>query len=121
MYGFCRLGVRPEPSTGAADRANGLATKVSTNAKKVATPPSTGTVQGMSWRMRFRLSATATDPSAVRTSSQRSREPSWPPQKAVDEDGNGSLRLDGGGPDGNADRPVWTRASDSNTATTEGA
>src|SRR2546430_17647480 len=82
MYGFCRLGVRPEPSTGAAERANGLATNVRTNAKKVATPPRTGTVQGRSWRMRFRLSATATDPSAVRTGSQRSRAPSWPPQRA---------------------------------------
>src|SRR2546430_16630958 len=105
MYGFCRLGVRPEPSTGAAERANGLATNVRTNAKKVATPPSTGTVQGMSWRMRFRLSATATDPSAVRTSSQRSSEPSWPPQKAVNEHGNGSLRLQGGAADGDRKAP----------------
>src|SRR6266516_7668783 len=94
MYGFWRLGVRPEPSTGAADRANGLATKVSTNAKKVAIPPRTGTVQGRSWRMRLRLSATAAEPSAVRTSSQSRSEPSWPPQNAVNEYGNGSLRLE---------------------------
>jgi hypothetical protein len=53
MYGFCRLGTRPLPSSGAACRSNGLATKTSRKAKKVATPPSTGTVHGS--RLRIRL------------------------------------------------------------------
>ncbi len=94
MYGFCRLGVRPEPSTGATWRTNGLATNASTNAKNPAIAPSTGTVQGRSCRTRVRLSSTAADPRAVRTSSQSRSEPSWPPQKALKEYGNGSLRLE---------------------------
>src|SRR5438034_541184 len=40
MYGFWRLGTRPEPSTGAVWRTNGLATKARTKAKKAAVPPS---------------------------------------------------------------------------------
>ena len=83
MYGFWRLGVRPAPSAGAGARANGLATKVSTKAKNAAIAPSTGTVQGSRRRISARLSSTAAEPSAVRTKSQSSSEPSWPPQKAV--------------------------------------
>jgi hypothetical protein len=57
-------------------------------------PPSTGTVHGRSRRMSPLLSATAAEPSAVRTSSQSRSDPSWPPQNAVNEYGNGSLRLE---------------------------
>ena len=85
MYGFCRLGVRPAPSAGATWRANGLATKDSTTVKKTATPPSTGTVHGRSRRISSRLRSRAAEPSPVRTSSQRSSDPSWPPQNAVNE------------------------------------
>src|SRR6476646_5319838 len=92
MYGFCRLGLRPAPSRGAACTSNGLETKTSRKAKKVATPPSTGTVQGSSRRISSRFSVTASEPSAVRTNNQSSSEPSWPPQKPVQEYGNGSFR-----------------------------
>src|SRR3954453_5317528 len=92
MYGFCRLGLRPAPSSGAACSANGLETKTSRKAKKVATPPSTGTVQGSRRRIRSRFSVTASELSAVSTSSHSRREPSCPPQKPVQEYGNGSLR-----------------------------
>ena len=94
MYGFCRLGVRPAPSVGAIWRANGLATNVSTNAKKAAIAASTGTVHGRSCRTSARLSSTAADPRAVSTNSQSRSDPSWPPQNALSEYGNGSLRLE---------------------------
>ena len=42
----------------------------------------------------FLFSATAADPSAVSTSSQSRSEPSCPPQNAVKDYGNGSLRLE---------------------------
>ena len=58
MYGFCRLGTMPAPSAGAGAVPNGLETKQSMNAKKVATPASTGTTQAMSSRLR-RFSQTA--------------------------------------------------------------
>ena len=92
MYGFCRLGLRPAPSSGAACTSNGLETNTSRKAKKVATPPITGTVQGSRRRIRSRFRVTASEPSAVRTNSHSSSEPSWPPQKPVQEYGNGSLR-----------------------------
>ena len=56
MYGFCRLGVRPAPSTGAVCVSNGLATATSMNAKNVAIPPSTGTTQAVRSRSSRRLS-----------------------------------------------------------------
>ena len=92
MYGFCRLGLSPAPSSGAACSWNGLETKTSRKAKKVATPPSTGTVHGSRRRIRSRFSVTAREPSPVSTNSQSRSEPSWPPQKPVHEYGNGSLR-----------------------------
>src|SRR5205809_892283 len=61
MYGFWRLGVRPAPSAGAAARADGLATKVSTKAKKAAIAPRTGTVHGSRRRISERLSSTAAE------------------------------------------------------------
>ncbi len=85
MYGFCRLGVRPAPSTGAVCVANGLATATSMNAKNVAIPPSTGTTQTTRSRSRRLLIATASAPYPVSTSSQSSSEPSWPPQNALSE------------------------------------
>ena len=72
-----------QSSIGAVWVANGLATKTSSNAKKVATPPSTGTVHGSTSVVRRRLKATAAEPIPVSTSSQSSSEPSWPPQNAV--------------------------------------
>src|SRR3954470_23490979 len=92
MYGFCRLGLSPAPSRGAACTSNGLETKTSRKAKKVATPPSTGTVHGSRRRIRLRFSETAIELSAVSTNSQSSSEPSWPPQNPVQEYGKGSLR-----------------------------
>src|SRR3954447_22988017 len=92
MYGVCRLGLSPAPSTGAVCTSNGLETKTSRKAKKVATPPSTGTVQGSRRRIRLRFRETAIELSAVRTNTQSRSEPSWPPQKPVHEYGNGSLR-----------------------------
>ena len=83
MYGFCRLGFRPAPSAGAVCVVNGLATKTSRSAKKLATPPMIGTVQGSTSRVRRPLSATAAEPIAVSTVSQSRSEPAWPPQKAV--------------------------------------
>ena len=83
MYGFCRLGFSPAPSTGAICVSNGLETATSMNAKNVETPPSTGT------RPRDevgRAAAVEQDRrgrrSAVSTSSQSSSEPSCPPQNA---------------------------------------
>jgi hypothetical protein len=85
MYGFCRLGLRPAPSAGAGAVANGDATTTSMKAKKLAMAPRMGTVHGSTSRVSRRLSATAAEPMAVRTSSQRSSEPCWPPQNAETE------------------------------------
>jgi hypothetical protein len=76
MYGFCKLGVRPAPSTGAVCVSNGLAIATSTNPKKVAMPPSTGTTHATRSRSRRRLIVTASAPKPVSTSSQSSNEPS---------------------------------------------
>ena len=46
MYGFCRLGLRPVPSTGATWVSNGLETKTSTRQKYAATAATIGTVHG---------------------------------------------------------------------------
>ena len=62
MYGFCRLGVSPAPSTGAVCVSNGLATATSMNAKNVAIPPSTGTTHATRSRSSRRLTATASAP-----------------------------------------------------------
>ena len=60
MYGFCRLGTMPAPSAGAGAVANGLETKQSMNAKKPATPASTGTTHAISSRVpRFSHTASA--------------------------------------------------------------
>ena len=63
------------------------------NAKNVAIPPSTGTTQATRSRRRLRLSATARAPKPVRTSSQRSSEPSCPPQNELSEYAVGSVRF----------------------------
>src|SRR5438270_8271195 len=93
MYGFCRLGVRPAPSTVAVCVSNGLATATSTNAKNDAMPPSTGTTHAVSSRSRLRFSATASPPKPVSTSSHRSRDPSCPPQNALSAYGVDSVRF----------------------------
>src|SRR4249920_2126523 len=82
MYGFCRLGVIPAPSSGAGWVANGLATATTRNAKNVEMAANTGTTQTIRSRAQLRLSVTAAAPNPVRTSSHNRREPSWPPQKA---------------------------------------
>ncbi len=83
MYGFCKLGLRPAPSAGATCVANGLATKTSKTAKNVPTRPSVGTTHASTSRPTRRAVSTAATEYPDRTSSQRSSEPSWPPQKAV--------------------------------------
>src|SRR5687767_10053379 len=93
MYGFWRLGLRPPPSAGATWVANGLETATSMKAKNVVTRPSTGTTQGRMLGPLRRPKATAAAEKPDRTSSQRSREPSWPPQKAEIVYGVGSSRL----------------------------
>src|SRR5437763_142615 len=60
-----------------------VAFQTSSSAKKLATAPRTGTVHGRTSVTSRRLNATAADPSAVRTRSQSSSDPAWPPQKAV--------------------------------------
>jgi hypothetical protein len=82
MYGFWRLGLRPEPSAGAVCVANGLEITTSMNAKKTDTPPSTGTVHATRSGARRRLSSTAAAEYPLSTRSQRSSDPSCPPQKA---------------------------------------
>ena len=62
MYGFCRLGVSPAPSTGAVCVPKGLATATRTKAKKVAIPPSTGTTHATRSRSSLRFTATASAP-----------------------------------------------------------
>ena len=59
MYGFCRLGLRPRPSAGAACVWNGLATATSRSAKNEATSPSVGTTQAITSRVAIRLKKTA--------------------------------------------------------------
>ncbi len=93
MYGFCRLGFIPAPSAGAACVANGLAMKTRRNAKKSATAPAIGTVQGSTSRTSRRFRATAAEAAPVRTSSQRRSEPSWPLQNAANVYPSGSSRL----------------------------
>src|SRR5215213_6583437 len=93
MYGFWRLGVRPAPSTGRGCVPNGLEPATRMNAKKVATPPTTGTTQATRSRRSRLLTATATAPYAVRTSSQKRSEPSWPPQNALSVYCHGRSRL----------------------------
>src|SRR5512133_429411 len=93
MYGFWRLGLSPAPSAGAACVANGLETATSMKAKKVATRPRTGTTHGSSSGAERRLSATAAAEKPVRIRSQRSSEPSCPPQNAEIVYAVGSSRL----------------------------
>ena len=82
MYGFCRLGLSPAPSSGATCVANGLATTTSRNEKPTAIAASTGVTQTTRSRVRLRLTQTASAAYPVRISSQRSSEPSCPPQNA---------------------------------------
>ena len=72
----------PAPSAGAAWVTNGLATATRRNAKNVETAASTGTTQTMRSRAHARLMLTAAAPKPVRIKSQRSSDPSWPPQNA---------------------------------------
>ena len=72
----------PAPSTGAACVANGLATATTRNAKNVDTAAKTGTTHTMRSRAHPRLRLTAAAPKPVSTSSQRSNDPSCPPQNA---------------------------------------
>ena len=82
MYGFCSDGTIPAPSATGVCVANGDATATSRRAKKVATPPSSGTTQATRSRPARRPQATAQAETPVSTSSHRSSEPSWPPQNA---------------------------------------
>jgi hypothetical protein len=82
MYGFWRLGFSPAPSAGAVCVTNGDATATSRSAKKVMTPPSTGTDHATISGARRRFSRTAAAEYAESTSSQRRSDPSCPPQKA---------------------------------------
>ncbi len=59
MYGFCRLGLSPSPSGGAAAVANGLETAVSSHAKATVMPASTGVTQRTRSAARRRLIQTA--------------------------------------------------------------
>src|SRR5262245_37029575 len=94
MYGFWRLGLRPCPSAGAAWVAYGDDTATSMNAKKVVTPPRSGTVQGSRLRAAERRpSRTAMVENPVRISSQSSSDPSWPPQNDEKVYAVGSSRL----------------------------
>ena len=93
MYGFCRLGVMPAPSAGAAWVANGLATATTRNAKNVETAAKTGTTQTIRSRAQLRFRVTAAAPKPVSTSSQSSSEPSCPPQNAEIVYGVGSASL----------------------------
>ena len=94
MYGFWRLGLRPAPSAGAALVANGLETATSSHANATAIPPSTGVTQTTRSRARRRANQTASAAYAVSTSSQRSSEPSCPPQSAETLYWSGSARLE---------------------------
>jgi hypothetical protein len=72
----------PSPSAGAAWVAKGLATATSRKLKKTTTRPTTGTTHTSTSRPTYRSRSTAAAPKPVRTRSHRSRDPSWPPQKA---------------------------------------
>ena len=61
---------------------NGLATTTTRNAKNVDTAAKTGTTHTIRSRAQLRFRLTAAAPKPVSTSSQRSSEPSCPPQKA---------------------------------------
>ena len=93
MYGFWRLGLSPAPSAGAAWVANGLETATSVNAKNVITPPRIGTAHGRRLAADRRASETAIAEKPVRIRSQRSSEPSCPPQNAEIVYPSGSSRL----------------------------
>ena len=82
MYGFCRLGLRPAPSRGAVCVANGLETATSMNAKKTDDAAEHRHGPRDEVGARRRLSSTAAAEYPLSTSSQRSSEPSCPPQKA---------------------------------------
>ena len=83
MYGFWRLGVMPAPSAGAACVANGLATATSEereegrDGREHRHDPHDEIA-----RPRRGSGCTAAAPKPVRTSSQRSSDPSCPPQNA---------------------------------------
>ena len=62
MYGFCRLGVSPSPSSARVCVRNGLETATSMNAKNVAMPPITGTTHTIRSLSSLRLTATASAP-----------------------------------------------------------
>jgi hypothetical protein len=94
MYGFWRLGLRPAPSAGAAITSNGLETATSSQAKPSAIPPSTGVTQTTRSRARLRASQTASAAYPLSTSSQRSSDPSCPPQNADSLYGVGSALLE---------------------------
>src|SRR5919106_3673222 len=93
MYGFCKLGVIPAPSTGAGWVAKGLATTTTRNAKKSPTAANVGTTQTTRSRAQPRFSRTAAAPKPVRTRSQSTSDPSWPPQNADIVYGVGSASL----------------------------
>src|SRR5262245_14461586 len=93
MYGFWRLGVMPAPSAGAAWVVKGLATATRRNAENVGAAANTGTTQTMRSRAHARLMLTAAAPNPVRIRSQRSSEPSCPPQNADSVYGVGSALL----------------------------
>src|SRR3990172_1255910 len=94
MYGFWRLGLSPRPSGGAAWVAKGLATPVTSHANATVIPPSTGVTHSTRSAARRRLSQTASAAYPVSTSSQSSRDPSCPPQKADSLYGVGSALLE---------------------------
>ena len=94
MYGFCRLGLSPFPSSGAAIVSNGLETATRSHVKATVIPASTGVTQTTRSRARLRANHTASDAYAVRTRSHRSSDPSWPPQKAENLYWSGSSRLE---------------------------
>jgi len=94
MYGFWRLGLRPRPSAGAGITSNGLETTTRSQANPTAIPPSTGVTQTTRSRARLRASHTAAAAYPFNTSSQRSSDPSCPPQKAESLYGVGSALLE---------------------------
>ena len=62
MYGFCRLGISPAPSTTRVCVTNGLATATSMKLKNVAMPPITGTTQTIRSPSSLRFRSTASAP-----------------------------------------------------------
>ena len=59
MYGFCRLGLRPLPSAGAAITSNGLETATRSHVNPKAIPPRTGVTHTTRSRARLRANHTA--------------------------------------------------------------